>query len=101
MNQSTENWTNSVPATALAARLSGPRSPSGRSALHGLDGPGGLPAARALADALGRLIAAGELVAGARLPTERALAVELGLARGTVSAAYRLAKRRGLIVARQ
>lgn len=43
---------------------------------------------RQLAAALRNAIASGELAAGERLPSTRALAMSLGLARGTVSEAY-------------
>ncbi|MGH3010229.1 MAG: PLP-dependent aminotransferase family protein [Gaiellaceae bacterium] len=50
-----------------------------------------------LADAVER----DDLPAGTRLPPERVLATELGIARGTVSAAYELLQRRGLVDRRQ
>jgi DNA-binding transcriptional MocR family regulator len=53
--------------------------------------------AASLADAVER----GDLPAGIRLPPERVLAMELGLARATVSAAYELLQRRGLVDRRQ
>lgn len=43
---------------------------------------------RQLADALRHAISKGELVAGERLPSTRALAASLGLSRGTVAEAY-------------
>jgi DNA-binding transcriptional MocR family regulator len=43
-------------------------------------------------------IEAGELAHGARLPSHRDLAYDLGLATGTVTRAYQLAEREGLIV---
>jgi DNA-binding transcriptional MocR family regulator len=42
-------------------------------------------------------IALGRLLAGDRLPGERALAAQLGLSRNTVSAAYRVLEERGVI----
>jgi DNA-binding transcriptional MocR family regulator len=42
-------------------------------------------------------IALGRLMAGERLPGERALATQLGLSRNTVSAAYRVLEERGVI----
>jgi len=45
-------------------------------------------------------VASGELTAGDRLPSVRALAAELGVAPATVSAAYRELRLRGLVVGR-
>jgi DNA-binding transcriptional MocR family regulator len=53
--------------------------------------------AAALADAAER----GELLPGTRLPPERDLAVHLGVARTTVSAAYKQLELRGLVARRQ
>jgi DNA-binding transcriptional MocR family regulator len=55
------------------------------------------PKCRALVDALAEDIKTGQLEPGARLPTHRELADRLGIAIGTVSRAYALAQRRGLI----
>ncbi|MBE9928180.1 GntR family transcriptional regulator, partial [Cellulosimicrobium cellulans] len=44
--------------------------------------------ARSLQDALRTAVVEGRLVAGARLPAARALAADLGVARGTVADAY-------------
>ena len=55
------------------------------------------PRYRAIADQLGRDIASGNLAAGARLPTHRALATQIGVTVGTVSRAYAEAARLGLI----
>lgn len=57
----------------------------------------GGPKCRALVDALAEDIRTGQLEAGARLPTHRELAERLGIAIGTVSRAYALAQRQGLI----
>lgn len=59
----------------------------------------GLPGPRyqALADALSRDIAGGDLAPGTRLPTHRDLAWHLGVTVGTVSRGYAEATRRGLI----
>lgn len=54
-----------------------------------------------LAEAIGDLIAQGLLHEGTRLPTERALAQETGVSRGTVVAAYAELADRGLVVRRQ
>ncbi len=62
--------------------------------------PGGdAPAYLRIAEALAADIAGGALPVGARLPTHRALAQDLGLAIGTVTRAYGEAERRGLIEA--
>jgi DNA-binding transcriptional MocR family regulator len=53
--------------------------------------------AAALADAAER----GELLPGTKLPPERELAVQLGVARTTVSAAYKQLELRGLVARRQ
>lgn len=50
------------------------------------DGPGPLP--QQLADAIAALVAADHLADGAVLPPQRELAAALGIARGTVTAAY-------------
>jgi DNA-binding transcriptional MocR family regulator len=55
------------------------------------------PRYRALADALARAVGEGRLRPGARLPTQRELAEQLGVTVGTVGRAYALAEQRGLI----
>ena len=55
------------------------------------------PRYEALAEALARDIAEGVLTPGDRLPTQRDLADRLGVSLGTVTRAYTLAERRGLI----
>lgn len=57
-------------------------------ALSGWSRSGSGPLYARLADALRSAIRRGELPAGARLPTERALAAALAVSRGTVVAAY-------------
>lgn len=59
--------------------------------------PDARPFYRALADVMGRDIAAGRLVAGERLPPQRDLADALGVTVPTITRAYALAARRGLI----
>jgi DNA-binding transcriptional MocR family regulator len=58
---------------------------------------GAEPKYQALVDALDRDIHAGVLSPGTRLPTQRELASRLGIAIGTVSRAYAVAERRGLL----
>lgn len=55
------------------------------------------PRYRALAEAIASAVRAGRLEAGARLPTQRALAHRLGVTIGTVGRAYELAERQGWI----
>ena len=55
------------------------------------------PRSQAIADALLEDIETGRLPPGARLPTHRELADRLGVAIGTVTRAYALAQRRGLL----
>ena len=64
--------------------------------LHGADGP----IYRAIAVDLGQAIADGRLPPGTRLPTQRDLAVRLGVSVQTVSQAYAEAERQGLVVGR-
>jgi DNA-binding transcriptional MocR family regulator len=62
-------------------------------------GDGDLPVYARIADALAADVRRGVLAAGTRLPTQRALADELGLGVGTVTRAYAEAEERGLIEA--
>ncbi|HEX7998019.1 MAG TPA: PLP-dependent aminotransferase family protein [Pyrinomonadaceae bacterium] len=55
------------------------------------------PRAQAIVEALADDIEAGQLKPGTRLPTHRELADRLGVAIGTITRAYLLAQRRGLI----
>jgi DNA-binding transcriptional MocR family regulator len=59
-----------------------------------LSGPLYLAIAEQIAQAIGR----GELSAGVRLPTQRELALRLGVSTQTVSQAYAEAERRGLVI---
>lgn len=63
--------------------------------IEGVEGPIYL----AIADAIGGAVARGELRAGERLPTHRALADALGVDLTTVTRAYAEARRRGLLQA--
>lgn len=56
--------------------------------------------ARDIAASVERAIAAGELSAGDRLPSVRAVAADLGVSPGTVAAAVADLRRRGLVVSR-
>lgn len=55
------------------------------------------PLAQAIVEALAEDIESGQLKAGTRLPTHRELADKIGVATGTVTRAYLLAQRRGLV----
>ena len=55
------------------------------------------PIYKAVADAIAHAIEAGELLAGDQLPPQRDLADALGVALTTVSRAYAMAERRGLV----
>jgi DNA-binding transcriptional MocR family regulator len=71
-----------------------------RQALDGWDeGDGSLQ--QRLATSLASAVERDDLPPGTRLPAERDLAAELGVARATVSAAYGLLQRRGLVERRQ
>ena len=56
------------------------------------------PASAQVRAQLARQVAAGDLPAGTRLPTVRALAQELGLAANTVAKAYRSLESDGVVV---
>src|SRR5437868_4040873 len=58
------------------------------------------PAYRQIADRLREAVATGTLAPGARLPSTRSLAAHLGIARGTVDAAYAMLAGEGTILAR-
>ncbi|MCW8907841.1 MAG: PLP-dependent aminotransferase family protein [Sedimenticola sp.] len=58
---------------------------------------GGVPKYQAIADALKTAISQGELAPGTRLPTHRSLAEQLGVSVQTVSNAYSLATKMGLV----
>src|SRR5215212_9798703 len=58
--------------------------------------PGG--SAQALAEALRALVVDGRLAVRTRIPSERALAPELGVSRGTVSRAYDRLREDGFLV---
>jgi len=76
------------------------RSTFGGRDLHlALDGPAGRRTS--LEEALREAIRSGRLMAGTRLPSTRALAADLGLARGTVTDAYDQLAAEGWLVARQ
>lgn len=58
------------------------------------------PASRRIADALRASIEQGELEAGQKLPSERALAEQYGAARNTAREAIRLLAEQGLVTAK-
>lgn len=62
---------------------------------------GGLPIYLQVKRKIESLISSGQWDKGRRLPTERALAAELGVSRNTVSLAYRQLEAEGLITSRQ
>lgn len=55
------------------------------------------PRYQALAEAIGLAVNAGELMPGEKLPPQRDLAFHLGVTLGTITRAYGLAERRGLV----
>lgn len=73
----------------------------GPSLLVGLDREAELPLHEQLERALRDDVQAGRLAAGARLPSTRALAAELGVSRGVVSEAYGQLAAEGYLVVRQ
>jgi len=89
-----------MPPHALAPRA--PAPPPAGAALWAppLDRGSALPLSRQLATALRRAIAEGSFGAGARLPSTRALAAELGLARSTVVTVFEQLAAEGYIAAR-
>ena len=66
-----------------------------------LNRKGGLPIYLQVKKKIEALISSGQWEKGRRLPTERALAAELGVSRNTVSLAYRQLEAEGLITSRQ
>jgi DNA-binding transcriptional MocR family regulator len=77
--------------------MSNPIDPS----LRGWTSAGDGPLYRRLAEAIRAAIRRGELPSGSRLPTERALAVDLSVSRSTVVAAYDLLRGEGWLESRQ
>lgn len=65
-----------------------------------LDQSSTVPLYRQIRERIGAAVLDGRLVPGARLPSARSLAAQLGIARGTVEAAYQLLAGEGYIVAR-
>lgn len=66
-----------------------------------IDGDDGVPVYRQIVDAIKHQISVGALAPGARLPTLRRLAQELGVDRNTVVRAYRVLGREGVISLQQ
>src|ERR1700722_14963707 len=60
--------------------------------------PGGRPVYRQVYERIRSEILSGRLVAGARLPSSRTLASELGIARGTVVTAFQMLSGEGYTV---
>jgi DNA-binding transcriptional MocR family regulator len=75
--------------------------PVAEPALSGWSKAGTGPLYRRLAEAIRDGIRRGEMPSGTRLPTERALAVELSVSRSTVVAAYDLLRDEGWLESRQ
>ena len=69
--------------------------------MYSLNAATGTPIYRQLVDQTSQLVASGQLVAGERLPSVRAVAAELGVNPMTVSKAYSLLERDGLVVRRR
>jgi DNA-binding transcriptional MocR family regulator len=61
---------------------------------------GSVPKYRQIVDWIAQAINTGELTAGQRLPTMRALAEQLGVTVGTINRAYAQAERQGLVISR-
>ncbi|VVE24116.1 DNA-binding protein [Pandoraea morbifera] len=82
--------------------MSDKSSPSALAVLHLADAPqsAGLPAYRALYERIRDGILCGKLAPASRLPSTRALASELGVARGTVEAAYERLVAEGFVIGR-
>lgn len=66
-----------------------------------LDLDSALPPYEQIRTQISTLISLGELIAGAKLPTVRALATDLGVAAGTVARAYKELEAEGLISTRR
>lgn len=66
-----------------------------------IDGDDGVPVYRQIVEAIKHQVAVGALAPGARLPTLRRLAQELGVDRNTVVRAYRVLSREGVISLQQ
>ncbi|HSJ50740.1 MAG TPA: PLP-dependent aminotransferase family protein [Actinomycetota bacterium] len=86
--------TSRMPHEPLGAGVTAPGLAGWTSATSG-------PLYRRLAEAIRAAIGRGELTSGSRLPTERALAVELAVSRSTVVAAYDLLRGEGWLESRQ
>src|SRR4051794_36937053 len=75
--------------------------PVGPSLLVGLDRDGEAPLHEQIERSIRDDIRAGRLAAGARLPSTRSLAAELGISRGVVSEAYGQLAAEGYLLASQ
>ncbi len=65
-----------------------------------VDASSPVPPYEQLRAAVARLVAAGQLPVGSRLPTVRQLAADLGLAPGTIARSYRELEAEGVLVTR-
>ena len=77
-----------------------PRPRSDRAVLLSVDPSIPLPVYEQLREQIVRMVAAGTLEAGHRLPTIRQLAADLGLAKGTVAKAYEMLESESVIATR-
>ena len=77
-----------------------PRPRSDRAVLISVDPSIPLPVYEQLREQIVRMVAAGTLEAGHRLPTIRQLAADLGLAKGTVAKAYEMLESESVIATR-
>lgn len=75
-------------------------TPHSTSAIFKLDSHSGVPTFQQLQHSVVNAVATGQLVPGAKLPTVRGLATELGLAANTVAAAYRALEADGIVEGR-
>jgi GntR family transcriptional regulator/MocR family aminotransferase len=81
--------------------VTGSEGPVGPSFLIGLDRDAEMPLHEQIEQSIRADVRAGRLAAGARLPSSRGLAAELGISRGVVSEAYGQLAAEGYLVASQ
>ncbi|WP_237530708.1 winged helix-turn-helix domain-containing protein, partial [Streptomyces sp. SID3212] len=92
----TDSWANTAPGEARVPPV--PRTVLGTDLHLELRGPG---LRTGLMDALREAVRTGRLAPGARLPSSRSLAADLGVARNTVADAYGELVAEGWLTARQ